>query len=891
MNHYTAYNSIVSRILAPDAAAWVLSETPDGFWLAAKPVDVAALSQGWKLHVAAIPVNAEAVLEAILPILVHERAWFKLAASSRALEQLATGRFGISQISKFVTVYPSNDAQAARIGLLLSAATTQFLGPSAVFDRPVDGSAVVSYRYGDFDGRIMQLSTGEIIPALSDPTGDLTEDDRTKTAGPPWAVNPFRPTSLDVPEIVAPILAGRFVSVAHIARSARGNLLIGFDRNTFDTCVIKTARPGSLALNGSLATDQLEHEAEILNLLSASSRVPKLIHHETAGSGESILVMSDLGGRRLSTVVTEHVLRAGRPLNTQDTVRVGLGLADCLRDLSDRSLVFRDLSPSNVLVRSSYDIVLADFEFCSKSGSLDRSPGTPGFMSPQHREGLPSHYSDDVYGLGAVLAYCVTGAFPPPPSASTMRWLTLRSLNTPKIMMELVASCMATDARARPTLQEVKSLLADIASREVNLTPSVYRARMANVSPVAASPSAVATRMADKVCDLAVRVGNDVSWYSHDPGVFGGKSFDLGLGAAGCIFALSQFADSLPTSKIVETLTDASWTLARQYALSQRRISGLWVGTSGVAIALLRAAEAIGDLKLESYAHDLFLEVPDKGQANPDIYSGNAGMCLAQILAWTKFGEVEFLNKARALADGLLSSQLPSGLWMTPGRKAGSAFYGYAHGAAGIADALLTIWQITGDSSYASALNRAVDRLISAGQTISAVNGALGWPSQEGETSSEPFWCRGATGIGKLLLRVYQATGRQDAADAAVAAGKSAAAAEWLGLCLCHGLAGSVRFLQALDEAFPDEGFRRSAVSKAFILSEEHLIAERECDLGSSIPGTRVPEYADNFSPELLTGIAGCAITLLSLEQNGRAGQSGSPLICLILGVHQQTNN
>jgi hypothetical protein len=71
-----------------------------------------ALTQGWKLHVSATPLSAVEVLEAMLDVLLAAGARFKVVKSIELLRSLNAGQFGLTQIGKFITVYPSDDAGA-----------------------------------------------------------------------------------------------------------------------------------------------------------------------------------------------------------------------------------------------------------------------------------------------------------------------------------------------------------------------------------------------------------------------------------------------------------------------------------------------------------------------------------------------------------------------------------------------------------------------------------------------------------------------------------------------------------------------------------------------------------------------------------------------------------
>ena len=71
----------------------------------------------------ATALSAVEVLEAALDVLLADGARFKVLNSIKLLNALNSGLFGISQIGKFVTVYPSDDSNAVRLAVDLDAVT------------------------------------------------------------------------------------------------------------------------------------------------------------------------------------------------------------------------------------------------------------------------------------------------------------------------------------------------------------------------------------------------------------------------------------------------------------------------------------------------------------------------------------------------------------------------------------------------------------------------------------------------------------------------------------------------------------------------------------------------------------------------------------------------
>src|SRR5690242_7184738 len=59
-----------------------------GMWVRMTPPGPVERVQGWKLHVAAMPESAPAVLDALLPVLFEERQRFKFAATRGLLAGL-----------------------------------------------------------------------------------------------------------------------------------------------------------------------------------------------------------------------------------------------------------------------------------------------------------------------------------------------------------------------------------------------------------------------------------------------------------------------------------------------------------------------------------------------------------------------------------------------------------------------------------------------------------------------------------------------------------------------------------------------------------------------------------------------------------------------------------
>lgn len=163
-------------------------------------------------------------------------------------------------------------------------------------------------------------------------------------------------------------------------------------------------------------------EAYALGLVRHPNIVPVLDAGDCLKHGP-YLVLAMIDGRTLESFVT------GRSrLDGQSTVAIIEQIGSALSVLSRRSVVHRDVKPSNVLVVPGEcgepdTAVLIDFgvarlnelgttavERLTLDGDL---VGTPEYMAPEQISGKgPIDHRTDVYGLGALAYECLTGTTP-----------------------------------------------------------------------------------------------------------------------------------------------------------------------------------------------------------------------------------------------------------------------------------------------------------------------------------------------------------------------------------------------------------------------------------------------------------------------------------------------
>ena len=110
----------------------------------------------------------------------------------------------------------------------------------------------------------------------------------------------------------------------------------------------------------------------------------------------------------------DEIVRRNGPFGAREAALVGLDLCGALAAVHAAGLAHRDLKAQNVMRETGGRIVLMDFgtgeELKQAGGS--RLAGTPLYLAPEIFARKPASIASDLYSLGVLLFYLVTGKFP-----------------------------------------------------------------------------------------------------------------------------------------------------------------------------------------------------------------------------------------------------------------------------------------------------------------------------------------------------------------------------------------------------------------------------------------------------------------------------------------------
>jgi tetratricopeptide (TPR) repeat protein len=273
--------------------------------------------------------------------------------------------------------------------------------------------------------------------------------------------------------------AGRYEMIEEIAAGGMGRIYLARDRVLDREVAVKLVRDTG---RPQLA-ERLRREIAIGAQLQHSAIVP-VFDAGTSHDGEPFFVMPRVVGRPLDQVIDETP-PARRLALLPSVTAAALAVAHA----HERGIVHRDLKPQNILLSDTGEIAVIDWGLAlagrgplARTGAAEgtranasvasvasvavpdvteagAAVGTPAYMAPEQLDGRAVDARTDVYGLGGVLMYLLTGAAPHPRGRDRVATAPSVGGRSPDVSAELatiVDRALAADPDARyPSAREL----------------------------------------------------------------------------------------------------------------------------------------------------------------------------------------------------------------------------------------------------------------------------------------------------------------------------------------------------------------------------------------------------------------------------------------------------
>jgi len=181
------------------------------------------------------------------------------------------------------------------------------------------------------------------------------------------------------------------------------------------------------------------------------------VHGAAIHNGRAGLWMEYVEGRSLAEIVS-----ATGPMSGGEAALVGQEICSALSAVHARTLVHRDVKAQNVMRESGGRVVLMDFG----------AGGTPLYLAPELLRGDEPSVQSDLYAVGVLLYYLVTGRFPAVPGGAagerlgTPKRLVEHRQDLPEPFVGAVERALATDRSQRfATAREMQEALSNVAPK------------------------------------------------------------------------------------------------------------------------------------------------------------------------------------------------------------------------------------------------------------------------------------------------------------------------------------------------------------------------------------------------------------------------------------------
>ncbi|MEO1269200.1 MAG: protein kinase [Myxococcota bacterium] len=278
--------------------------------------------------------------------------------------------------------------------------------------RATVNTAVTSLKAGAFDYLTKPLEN------IHDVCGGLVQDAIQQTRARRQhrrrqTPEPSLPSSTpELPTRQAGRRVGRYTLQRRIGSGGMGEIWQAYHPGLGCRVALKLLRPG--ILDHDTAVQRFNREITAVTRLKHPNTI-RILDGGVTDEGLHFFVMEYLEGLDMAAHIASH-----GPLKAADAMRFGRQICGALHEAHTQEIVHRDLKPENIFVahHAHHSLIkLLDFgiaRLAEPSNLTQVSPwiGTPAYIAPELIQGQAADVRSDIYSLGAVLYFMLTGRAP-----------------------------------------------------------------------------------------------------------------------------------------------------------------------------------------------------------------------------------------------------------------------------------------------------------------------------------------------------------------------------------------------------------------------------------------------------------------------------------------------
>ncbi len=204
------------------------------------------------------------------------------------------------------------------------------------------------------------------------------------------------------------IIANRYEVFKHIGQGGMADVFLAMDTILNREVAIKILKSELCADPVSLV--RFEREAQAATTLSH----PNIVEIYDVGDykGRRYIVMEYVPGRTL-----KQVIRSRGSLEADEAIDIEKQLVSAVSKAHHKGIIYRDIKPQNIIVKSDGSIKILDFGIAIAKGNVQVTQannvmGSVHYLAPELAKGKPASVQSDIYALGIVLFEMLSGDVP-----------------------------------------------------------------------------------------------------------------------------------------------------------------------------------------------------------------------------------------------------------------------------------------------------------------------------------------------------------------------------------------------------------------------------------------------------------------------------------------------
>ena len=257
---------------------------------------------------------------------------------------------------------------------------------------------------------------------------------------------------------VGDLIDGKYKILNEIGRGGMSTVYLAINEKANKPWAVKEVRKNGIS-NRELVKQSLMVEINLLKKLK-HKELPSIV--DIIDQQDNYLIVMDY----IEGITLENIMQEEGVQPQEKVVDWAIQLCDVLQYLHTRkpAIIYRDMKPSNIMLRSDGSVVLIDFgtarEFKERHVEDTTCLGTQGYAAPEQFGGMgQTDERTDIYSLGATMYRLVTGHNPSEPPYE-MYPITHWNPRLSTGLEGIIAKCTSKDPKSRyQSVQEVRYAL------------------------------------------------------------------------------------------------------------------------------------------------------------------------------------------------------------------------------------------------------------------------------------------------------------------------------------------------------------------------------------------------------------------------------------------------